>query len=86
VSKQTNLEKKVLVAANQWLVDRRPKDPAEKALAAAVMRAWPEELVTRETCPCGESETCDECPTAAEMEVLVTQWERDSAPQPPDDR
>lgn len=85
MTKQTNLEKKVLAAANQWLVDRVPSDPAEKALAAAVARAWPDDLGTRESCPCGESETCDECPTAAEMEALVARWERE-VPQPPDDR
>lgn len=81
--KISDLESKVLSAANQWLVDRVPKDPAEKALAAAIARAWPEEIGTREGCNCGDSENCGECPTAAELEVVVARWERESAPQLP---
>lgn len=80
--KISDLENKVLSAANQWLVDRSPKDPLEKALAAAIARAWPEELGSRETCKCDDSANCDECPTAAEVEAMIFRWEREAAPSP----
>lgn len=73
----TDLERKVLDAAKEWLTDRWPNDRAEKALAAALCRAYPEEQHSRETCPCGEPE-CDECPTAAQAEAMIVRWETES--------
>ena len=71
----TELEQKVLDAAREWLVDRVPCDDAEKALAAAVARTWPNNLACREDCTCGEVAECDECPTSAQLEALIAQWE-----------
>lgn len=76
----TEAEQKVLDAAREWLVERAPRDAAEKALAAAVARAWPEDLAYRENCTCGEADQCDECPSRAQAEAQIAQWERDSTP------
>lgn len=76
----TEAEQKVLDAAREWLVERAPKGQAEKALAAAVARAWPDDLDCREDCTCGEADECDECPTRAQVEAQIAQWERDSTP------
>lgn len=75
--KLTNGERKVLEAAKEWLTERRPIDLAEKTLFAAVLRAYPEEAQTRETCDCGEE--CDECPTAAQVEAMIVFCEADGA-------
>lgn len=75
----TEAERKVLDAAREWLVERSPKDSAEKALAAAVARAWPGEIGCKENCTCGESDECDECPTAAEAEATIRRWEGEVA-------
>jgi hypothetical protein len=69
----TESERKVLDAAKEWLTERQPRDLAEKALFAAVLRAFPEEAHTRETCDCGEE--CDECPTAAQVEAMIVACE-----------
>lgn len=74
----TELEQKVLDAAREWLIDRWPSGPAEKALAAAVARAWPGDLNTRERCPCRQRRTCSECLSAREMEIMIKRWERES--------
>jgi len=68
--------RKILEAAKEWMVDRIPNDPAEKMLAVAIFRAYPEERCTRETCECAESETCDECPTDAQVETTISAWEQ----------
>lgn len=70
--------RKVLLAAREWLTERQPRDQAEKALFAAVLRAYPEDADTRESCDCGD-EGCDECPTAAQVEAMLVQCERESA-------
>jgi hypothetical protein len=72
-------EKKVLAAARLWLVERSPLDACEKALAAAIVRAWPKEMCGKEDCPCGEPENCDECLSSEEVEALVSKWERESS-------
>jgi len=74
----TELERKVLDAAREWLTERSPRDATEKALFAAVARAYPEDLDVRETCDCGEE--CDECPTAAQVEAMIERCERESTP------
>lgn len=74
----TDLERKALEAAKEWLIDRWPSDQAEKALAAALYRAYPEDAHTRENCPCGDP-GCDECPTAEQSEAMVERWETQSA-------
>lgn len=76
----TEAERKVLDAAREWMTERVPKDREAKALAAAVARAYPEDMPAWEDCTCGESETCDECLTRAEVEALVLRWERESTP------
>lgn len=76
----TGLEQKVLEAAREWLTERSPKDVSEKRLAAAVARLWPDDFQTKETCTCGESTECDECPSAAEVEAGIAKWEQESAP------
>lgn len=76
----TELERKVLDAAREWFLERSPRDAAEKVLAVAVARAWPEDLACREDCTCGESESCDECPTRAETEAQIMQWTKESIP------
>ncbi len=73
-------EQRVLDAARDWFTERAPGDAAEKALAVAVARAWPEDLACREDCTCGESESCDECPTRAETEAQIKRWEQESTP------
>lgn len=78
----TDLEQKVLDATREWLTDRIPHSPASKALAAAVARAFPDDMETRETCVCPDKDECDECLTAAEMEALIQKWERESAAVP----
>lgn len=75
-----DLERKVLAAAREWLTERAPKDQAEKALFAAVLRAYPQDAATKETCGCGDEADCDECPTAAQVESMVLACERESAP------
>jgi hypothetical protein len=70
----TPAERKVIEAAREWLTERIPKDQAEKALFAAVFRAFPEDMHTRETCGCGEE--CDECPSAAQAEAMIAACER----------
>lgn len=76
----TEAERKVLDAAREWMTERVPADREAKSLAAAVARAYPEDMAVREDCTCGESETCDECPTRAEVEAMVALWERESTP------
>lgn len=76
----TDAEQKVLDAAREWMTERFPGDAAEKSLAAAVARAWPEDLPCREDCACGAPDECDECPTRAEVETLIAKWERESTP------
>jgi hypothetical protein len=75
----TEEERRVLDAAREWLTERSPKDATEKALFAAVARAYPEDLDVRETCDCGDNE-CDECPTAAQVGAMIAQCERESMP------
>ena len=71
----TELEQKVLAAAREWLTERQPIDSAEKALFAAVLRAYPGDANTKETCECGDDD-CDECPTVAQVEAMVLECER----------
>lgn len=68
-----DLERNVLGAAREWLTERQPTDAAEKRLFAAVLRAYPEDANTRETCECGESGECEECPSAAQVKAMVRQ-------------
>lgn len=75
----SDLEQKVLDAARDWIVERAPVDIYEKALAAAIARAWPEVLGGKETCGCGDGQNCDECPSAAEIEAMVSLWEEQVA-------
>lgn len=75
----TNLEQKVLDAAREWLTERAPQDQAEKALFSAVLRAYPQDAATKETCGCGDEAECDECPTAAQVEAMVAACERECA-------
>lgn len=63
--------------AREWLTEREPKDKAEKALFAAILRAYPEDANTKETCDCGDDD-CDECPTIAQVESMVRQCEIES--------
>jgi hypothetical protein len=72
----TDLEKKVLDAAREWLIERHPRDLQEKTLFAAVLRAYPRDAHTRETCDCDEKEDCDECLSAAQVEAMVQECER----------
>lgn len=77
----TEQERKVLDAAREWLLaDRTPRDWEEKALALAVARAFPEDMVGKESCTCGEQDDCDECMTTAQIAALIASWERDSIP------
>lgn len=77
----TELEQKVIAAAREWLTERQPHDVAEKALFAAVLRAYPQDAATRETCDCGDDE-CDECPTAAQVEAMIQKCEAESSATP----
>lgn len=54
----------VVEAANEWLVDREPKDPGELRLALALCEAYPERMYTKEQCTgCSPEQKaeCDEC-------------------------
>jgi hypothetical protein len=64
---------KLVAAAREWVTERNPKDAAEKALFAAVFRAFPEDAHTRESCDCGGD--CDECPPAAQVEQWLQECE-----------
>ena len=75
----TEQEQKVLNAAREWLTERQPRDKAEKALFAAVLRAYPQDADTKETCTCGDQKECDECPTAAQVEAMISACEREAA-------
>jgi hypothetical protein len=61
---------RVLAAAKDWLLDRSPRDAAERELFAAVCRAFPEEVHTRERCPCGDRD-CDECLSGVQAEAMI---------------
>jgi hypothetical protein len=76
----TEKERRVLEAAREWLIERHPKDQAEKALFAAVLRAYPGDASVRERCDCGEE--CDECPTAAQVEAMIRACETASDASP----
>jgi hypothetical protein len=67
-------EQKIIDAAREWVTERSPKDSTEKALFAAVFRAFPEDMHIRESCGCGDGE-CDECPTAARAEAMIKMCE-----------
>ena len=73
------LELKVLQAARDWMIERTAGDVYEKALVVAIARAWPEELFGKETCKCGDSKNCDECPSIAEIEALICRYEKEVA-------
>lgn len=75
----TELEQKILDAAREWALDRAPRDSGEKALFIAVCRAYPNELVYKENCTCGEQDDCDECPTKAAMEAALNNLEGEVA-------
>lgn len=68
----------VIDAAREWMVERSANDPAEKALALAVLKAFPEDIHTRENCDCGQAGECDECLPAAAIPALLKSLE----PQP----
>lgn len=74
----TNLERKVLEAARHWLCDRTPEDADEKALAVAVLKAFPEDAAGKEACDCGEQDSCDECATGAEIQAMIRRWEAET--------
>lgn len=46
-------------SAREWIVDRPLSDPTSRALGLAVMEAFPEDVLLRESCDCGLP--CDEC-------------------------
>jgi hypothetical protein len=71
----TEAEQRVLNAAREWMVDRKPIGPAEKELFVALCRTYPEDIHTRETCECEERETCDECLSADAAESAIEQME-----------
>ena len=71
----TEAEKRVLQAAREWITERDPADYEERALFVAVARAYPEDCGGRETCKCGEADTCDECLSADEIEGMVARLE-----------
>jgi hypothetical protein len=68
--KMDGLKLKVLDAAREWLTERQPRDRDEKALFAAILRAYPDDAHTKESCDCGNNE-CEECPTTAQVEAMV---------------
>lgn len=79
----TELERKVVDAARDWLAERVPRNSEEKALFAALYRAYPEDFAIREECGCEDHTECDcdDCPpTRAALEKFVQECERDSMP------
>lgn len=72
----TEQQRRVLDAAREWVTERSPRDKAEKALFAAVFRAYPDDMHTRESCDCGVD--CDECPTAERAEEMIRQCEQEA--------
>jgi hypothetical protein len=74
----TELQQRIMDAVREWMVERAPRDVAEKALSAAAARMWPDDIQTKETCRCGDPE-CDECPTAVQVEAQIARWESESA-------
>lgn len=68
----------VIDAAREWIVERAAKDPAEKALALAVLKAFPEDIHTRETCGCEDADECDECLPVSAIPAILKSLE----PQP----
>lgn len=73
-------EQKLLDVAREWLTERVPQDQAEKALFAAVLRAYPQDANTREACDCDCKDECEECPTAAQVECMIRACEAVSPP------
>lgn len=68
----------VIAAAREWMVERTAKDPAEKSLALAIFKAFPEDIQTRENCDCEFGEDCDECIPASAVPAMLKSLE----PQP----
>jgi hypothetical protein len=80
MSNLVDLERKVLDAAREWLIERNPLDPSSKALFVALCRAYPGDLAAKEDCNCGEQDDCDECMSRVQIEALVRQLERELMP------
>lgn len=67
----------IIYAAREWMIERTPKDDAEKALMLALMKGFPQDIHTRESCDCGVSD-CEECLPAAAIPNMLKSLE----PQP----
>ena len=69
----------IIDMARDWLAERAPNDPAEKRLAAAIYRAFPNEAQVKEDCSCDDPAGCDECLSRADADSLAQRWEAASA-------
>ena len=76
-------EAHIIACAREWIMDRVPQDPSERALMLAVLRACPDSMHCRENCSCEASGDCSECPSAADvwtsLRDLEDQVSRDEA-------
>jgi hypothetical protein len=72
------LEAVISAARDDWWLERRGDDPGERQLIAALCRAFPRDVHTRETCSCGEQEGCDECPTRFEVDAMIAKADREA--------
>ncbi len=69
----------IIDRARDWLTERAPNDPAEKRLAAAIYRAFPNEAQIKENCSCDDPAGCDECLSRADADALAQRWDAASA-------